>query len=412
MRSGEFMSVTIGIDLCDDYTTICVEGSEDVSVIPTVICRDKHKEKWHIGEEALREALSGKAVPTDKLIKLLRKEGRSTISGRTYSAVELCGQFIKKLLEQELSGASVSDIDMLTLCVESPDKMLLDHIREALLSIGLREQSLRLIGHAEAFIHYILNKDKDLYANTVALFDLNEGDLSYHEFRMIRGLSRLTALCEGTMLEEAFRIDILNSEAGRKLADHILTECARKLMDKKIISSVFLTGKGFEDMDFAEEFKEYVCRRRRVMYDEGIFARGALQLSDKLCKGSEDEVLMLCDSRLPAEISMPVTVEGRPNRLILAPAGTSWYGYTAHAEFIPQGQDHADIEIKRADAPGTGITRTVDISGMPGRPDRCTRIGMDMELLGPGSLRLRFTDLGFGDFFPAGGREIVSEIEF
>ncbi len=406
------MAAVFSLDLCDDYTTVCAEGDEEVSILPTVICRDKNKEKWHIGEEAYRLALSGKAVPTDKLVTMLKKDGRSTMGGRTYSAAELCAQFIVSILDKRLEGGKLSDVGLLYICLEVPDKGLFDSLREALTGLGLREQSLRFMSHAEAFIHYILSKDKELYNNTVAVFDLSEGDLRYNEFRMIRGLSRMTAICDSTRLEEAFRIDILNSDSGRKLADHILLECAKKLMDRKIFSSVFLTGKGFEDMEFAGEFKEFICRRRRVLYDDGIFARGALMAAEKLLSGEEETVLMLCDTRLACEISMEVSVEGRQNRLILAPPGTSWYGYTAHAEFIPQGQEHVDIDIAPVMKNGSKLRETVELKGFPKRPDRCTRVSMDMELLGGDKLKLCLSDLGFGDFFQKSGHEITTEIEF
>lgn len=54
--------------------------------------------------------------------------------------------------------------------------------------------------------------------------------------------------------EEAFDLDILNSPSGSKLADQILCSCGEKLLEKKLFSTVFLTGKGFERQDWATGF--------------------------------------------------------------------------------------------------------------------------------------------------------------
>ena len=406
------MGLNIGIDLCDDHLAIYVSGEDKVSIWPTVICREKNKEKWHIGEEAYRQALSGKGVLTDKLISLLLKDGRSTVSGRTYTAEELCANLLGKAISEAIADRDISEIENLCLALHEPLPGLMDSVSKALLSIGIKEKAIRLISHSEAFIRYMLSKDKELYNNTVGLFDLSEGSLSYYEFRMIRGLSLRTVICNGTDMEEAFHLDILRNESGRKLADHILAECARKLMEKKIFSSVFLTGKGFEELEWAEEFKEFICRRRRVIYEDGIFARGAALAAELCAEGGGEDELLLCDTRIPAEISMDVSVEGRPNRLILAAAGTPWYGYTAHAEFIPQGQTSVDIDVNPVDRHIQKQRKTVELSAFPERPDRCTRVSMDMKLGGARRAELCFRDLGFGEFFPGTDTEIRSEIEF
>ena len=67
------MSLSIGIDLSDDYTAVRKDSGQEVAVIPTVICREKKSEEWHAGEDAFRTALSGRGVLTDRLLKLLRK---------------------------------------------------------------------------------------------------------------------------------------------------------------------------------------------------------------------------------------------------------------------------------------------------------------------------------------------------
>ncbi len=405
------MAFTIGIDLCDDHTSIFSSDGE-LKTASTVICRDKDKEKWYIGEEAYRMALSGRGVITDKLISLLKKDGRSTIGGKAYSAKELCSAFLEKLLREIVGEGSFESIDKLAISLHSPERELMDGVREAVSGLGIKRDRLEVMSHSESFIYYMLEKDKDLYNNIAAAFDLSEESFSYYEFRILRGLKKKTVICEGTDLEEAFHIDVLETASGQKLADHIIAECAKKLMSKKIFSSVFLTGKGFEDTEWATEFKGFVCKRRRVIYEEGIFARGACIAAEKIFEGTDRDVLMICDTRLAFEFLMDIEVEGRKNKLILAAAGTPWYDHTAHVEFIPEKQDHVEIDIEPIDRFGKSVKRELSFKDFPKRPDRCTRIAMDLSFKSARSFELKLTDLGFGEFFPASGREVAAEMDF
>ncbi len=82
----------IGIDLCDVYTQAAVVGRETAWSLPTVICRKKSAEEWHIGEDAYRYTLLGEGVIVDKLLSLTAKDGTATIQGVKYRGMELPGR--------------------------------------------------------------------------------------------------------------------------------------------------------------------------------------------------------------------------------------------------------------------------------------------------------------------------------
>lgn len=409
------MALTVGIDLCDDYTTICVYGGSGVTMIPTIVCREKGNEKtdgghWYIGEEAYRKALAGGGVLTDKLLKLLKKGGTSTIYGRTYTAVELLAAFLRRVLA--LSEKQAGEISSLSIALHTAERDIMDKVLEAVLSIGLKREAVHLLSHAEAFIYYTLQQDKELYSNLVELFDLSDERLSCYELRVMRGLSRNTVVAEGRDLEEAFQTEILKTDSGRKLADRIMTGCAKRQMGKKIISSVFLTGRGFETTEWAVEFKNYVCQRRRVLAEQGIFARGAaLHAAEKLSMETTVPYLMLCDTRTDYELSLPVVINQRPSRLILAPAGESWYDYEAHVEVIPYGQNYVAVEVNPMDKFGARRELRLSLDKFPKRPEKCTRAALSVRLLDAHRIRLELEDEGFGELFPKSGAKLSEEIE-
>ena len=81
--------LVIGLDLNDDYSQVSCNEKEKSWTVPTVICRRKEKETWLIGEEAYAATLLGEGVIVDKLLKMVRKDGTSTIGGICYTGMDL-----------------------------------------------------------------------------------------------------------------------------------------------------------------------------------------------------------------------------------------------------------------------------------------------------------------------------------
>lgn len=404
------MPLTIGIDLCDDYIT--AYGSEDKILlhVPAVVCREKKDDLWYIGETAYRMALSGKGVLTDKLLSLLRKGGTSTIARRSYSAEQLISKMLASVLWQILNGRDLSIVDRLVIALHKPEKDIMDAVLNAAESSGVERSRIRIISHAEAFVYYTLAQEKELYSNMVGLFDLSDESLSYYRLKVMRGISRNSVVVEGTDLEEAFHIGILKNESGSELGDRIMTDAARKCLGNDIFSSVFLTGRGFERTDWAKGFISYICKRRKVMYEKGLFAIGAAELAEELFFGVEKPYLIFCDTRIAAEISMEVMIREHRSRLILIPPGQYWFGAGAYAEVMPRGQDHLDIQVEPMDRRESIRTVRISLADFPKRPDRCTKLAVEVGFTDAEHLKVRVTDLGFGEIFPSEGKTVEESI--
>ncbi len=403
------MPLTIGIDLCDDYIT--AYGSEDSVLlhVPAVVCREKKDDLWYIGESAYRMALSGKGVLTDKLLSLLRKKGTSTIARKAYTAEQLISKMLASVLWQVLNGRDIKLIDRLVVAIHKPDKEIMDAIMHSAEDAGVEPGKVSVISHAEAFIHYTMAQDKEFYSNMVGLFDLSDESLSYYRLKVIRGISRNSVVAEGTDLEESFQIGILKNESGSELGDRIMTDAAKRCLGNDIFSTVFLTGKGFERTDWAKNFIAYTCRRRRVMYEKGLFAIGAAELAEEQFFGQKKPYLIFCDTRVAAEVSMDVLIRERKSRLVLISPGQRWYNAGAYAEVMPRGQDYLELQVEPMDKNAERRTIRVSLADFPKRPDRCTKASVEVSFSDADHLRVKVSDLGFGELFPA---EDVEEEEY
>ena len=405
------MSLKLGIDLCDDYTTAYVHEDRSMVSVPTAICREKKDDLWYIGEGAYRMALSGKGVLTDKLMSLLKKGGTSTVARRSYTAEQLLSRLLAAVFWQLLNGRSTGEIDRLVISLHRAEKAEMDSIINAAAAAGVDREKIAVISHSDAFVYYTMAQSKDLYANMAALFDLSDEALSFYKMKAVRGISRNSVVVEGTDLEESFRIGILKKEAGSELGDRIMTDAARRCLGNDIYSSVMLTGKGFERTDWARNFIEYICRKRRVIYEAGLFAIGAANYASLSASDQSPPFLVFSDTSIASEISIQLSFGERRSKLVLVQAGQSWYGAGAYIEILPHGQDYIDIDIEPVDKFAVKKSARIKLEGFEARPDRCTRISLELGFSNAETMDITIRDLGFGELFRAGDTLIKEQIK-
>ena len=114
----------------------------------------------------------------------------------------------------------------------------------------------------------------------------------------------------------------------------------------KVYSAFFLSGKGFENTELFPEFMKKIVRGRRVCVESFLFSIGALYYGRLLGKGEEEECLLLCDTRIGADISIKVTKKERDFPLYLAHAGDSWLKETADIRLLLENQDYTDFQVQ------------------------------------------------------------------
>ena len=403
------MALNIGIDLCDDLITAYSLNEKSMLSVPAVICREKKEDLWYIGEQAYRKALSGEGVLTDKLLSLLKKNGTSTIQRRAYTAEQLLSRLIAAILFKLINDDGLENIGSLVIALKRADKEEMDAVSRAVGSIGIDIKRVSVISHQEAFIHYMMSQEKSLYYNMAGLFDLSGEMLTYYKLKVARG-GKPGVYCESEDLEEAFRADITKNESGSELADRIMADAAKRCMGNDIYSSVFLTGKGFERTDWARSFIELICKRRRVLYEPGLFAIGAAICAGQSENDLENGYTIVCDTRTDSEVSLSVLVNERSSRLIMVNYGMPWHDISTYAEVIPRGQSFVDVDIEPLDRIKQRRTIRIELDSFPKRPDMCTRVSIEMHFESADVLSLSVRDLGFGEIYPASGIVIRENI--
>ena len=340
----------IGLDLCDAYTRICCHDREKSWCIPTVICRKKDEDAWYVGEEAYAYTLVGEGIIVDKLIKMVRKEGTATLGGIKYEGLNLLTMFLKKILKLPMEEFFCEEVKQLVVTLQKADAKIMDALMYCGDALGIPRDRIHIVSHTEAFVYYVLSQKKEVWSNQVGVFDLSEDSFHYHELKVQRGLRKMMVIAEDEALEESFNLDILDTPSGGKLADKILSSCADRLLQKKLFSSLFLTGKGFERHDWAPDSMKLLCHRRKVFMEPELFARGAaIRGMDYLQEKSAYPFICICEGRLHSTVSMRVLHKERESQLVVAAAGDNWYESKSSVDLIVDNQDYVEFMVTPMD---------------------------------------------------------------
>ena len=419
------MSLYIGIALNDELTDIAVNGDSQQDSVPTAVCKEKGRDSWLVGEEAYQTALKGKGSLVDKLVSLLRKDGTATIDGRCYSAEELLGYFFRELLQRQLAALAeaeaqedeeaeareipaIAEITTLVLSVRKPEPKLLQCLKRVLQNLGIPE--VYVISHTESFVHFVLHQDRNIYNRTVGMFELGNQSLSYYELVVSRGSQRYVRAAAEAQ-EEAFNLDILNSPAGEKIADRILTSLADRNLEGKAYSAVILSGKGFESTEFAPDFMHNICQRRRVCIEPRLIAIGAALRAQAIAEQEPEEYTILCDTRVLCDVSVEARKNEHEERILLAKAGEEWIGKESTEELILDDQNYVDFQVTALTGQKKPLQFRMLLEGFPERENRCTRIRIETAFPEQGKLQVTVRDEGFGELFPKTDAMVTEELD-
>lgn len=400
----------IGLDLCDAYTQVSCIGKDKVWTFPTQICKKKRENRWIIGAQAYDLLLSGEGIQTDKLLSMARRERTMLIDGESVKGRELLQRFLKLVLAYVQKECKNNRIQQLVITLPGIDSLIMDRLLYCADYLGISRGRFHVISHGESFLYYVLNQKKEVWSSYVGLFDLSQNGLRYYEMKVQKGLRQTTVLSDAETLDERFDLNLLETETGTRKADRMLCSFAEGLLAKKLFSAVLLTGKGFEKTEWANDFMNMLCKRRKVYGETNLFAKGAAyRAMDYLNVPSEFPYVMICEGRLKASVSMEVMHKEKQTPLVIAASGDNWYEVRSTLEFILDNQKELVFHIQHLDSRRKNEV-VIPLDEFPSRPNKTTRVQMRVAFLDERTMVVMVQDKGFGELFPASNVIIRKEI--
>ncbi len=404
----------VGYDLCEDYSQLCcysyksfepvpIQYQDEEGLIPTALCVRKDNGQWLFGEEAVTCASGGQGILIDRLLDKLARGGQVEVSGQSFSAIALMEKYLRKTLTLIKEYFPVEPITHMVVTVRSTQPSLTEGIYAALELLGLEKDRVTIMSHAGAYLYYALSQDKALWRGDVGLFDFSREGLLYYQIKLNRRSRPMIAGIARTDCSETLNHAML--EKPEKQA-YIFETLANSLLHKQLVTTLYFTGQGFQGK-WAEEVLGRLCVGRRVFLGQNLFTKGACYAAKELSgESSLEEFVLLHDDMITSDIGIRVYKDTRFQEVLLAEAGKPWYEINNSIEIILEGgpEGGAELEIVRRNIMNRDMIREkLQLTGLPKRPDRMTRLEVRLTFRDSSGGKLSVSDLGFGEFYSGSG---------
>ena len=384
-----------------------LEASSKNYQIPLIL--GYHRDRWVYGIEAEQlAAVQEGIVVTDLFEKALRRE-KVKVGDRRRDAVWLLAKFIR------MSLAGFEDIEFITFSVPFTNIDMSKMLKGIGRHLGISKECVCVQDYKESFCQYMFYQPKELWQYESAMFYCDAKEIRAYMLRRLNAVGvkeremfvTVEEVAHAQMKELAAIYPILNKDKAKDADDRFKT-FIQSVFEKKVVSSVYLTGEAFENNWYPNSLK-VLCNGRRAFVGNNLYSRGACYTSLRKCRGYNDTPTYLDDTKMMEQICLRMRVNGQEGWYPIVSWGTHWYEADGQWEVILE--DTSDIEIHVETLAGEELqVETVSLEGLPDRRDYSLRIQIEVLFLDERTCRLSFKDVGFGEFFPASGFHVEKTI--
>ncbi len=409
----EERTLIIGFDLCDDYSqiscirrkstnvleepeSVCMTPDKTKYLIPTAICVRENSKEWIIGEEAerCRDRMAG--VYTDRLFSKFVDGTSVKIYDVDIPGDLLLERFFRKVLGIIRQRFQNSSILKLVVTIPNDDPATANALYGILARLGLEQDRVRIINHTLAFMYYVVSQPRDQWVNDVALFDYGLAGLHYYQLSFGRKSLPNTVVAEHTDLSDRITYDMYANHMSERLTKGFETE-ANQALHKKLITSVFVAGRGFEGI-WADGVLKNLCMGRRVFKGQNLYAKGACYAARSLVTGGMDSYLFLSEDRITSDISLKCFAEGKEQLIPLAKVGDSWKSAGKTLRVILDGSDELEFLVSDC-IKRDSVQEIVRLDSPVRREERTVRLEVTLRFEDRTLAIVKIKDIGFGDFY-------------
>lgn len=318
--------------------------------------------------------------------------------------VALLSNFFKMCFEKLSAVGPMGGISvMVTMEIMKP--VWVKAIRQALEMLDVPMDRIYLQDYLESFYYYALSQKKDLWRYKVALFEYKQDFITGYELSINANTkpAMVTIKNRGRICLDEKTRGSRKPEHWKRMKDVRFLEQAKKQIGTDAYSTVYLVGEEF-DQSWEHESIKYLCSRRKVYQGQNLYSKGAcygaMHLSGMVSIGS---FLYAGPDMIEHNISMKMFRRGVESRVDMINTGINYYMAYYTCEFILD--DTEELVFTSRSIHGDTADHTVKLTDLPKRPNRATRIRMEMTFAAKDRCRVRLEDLGLGELYKSSGKK-------
>ena len=364
-----------------------------------------YKDHWVYGKEAKRlAAINEGCTVADLFGKAVRQE-KVRVGAKTHDAVWLLAKFVSLTLEK------FEDIAFITFSVPFTNIDMSKMLKGIGHHLGVPKEYVYVQDYKESFCQYMFYQPKELWQYESALFYCDAQEIRAYMLRKLNTISgrgndmfvTVDEVANAHMKELAAIYPVLNVDKAKD-ADERFKGFIQSVFEKKVVSSVYLTGEGFENNWYPNSLK-VLCNGRRAFLGNNLYSRGACYTSMRKCKDYDEGPVYLDDTKMTEQICLRMRVNGQEGWHPIVAWGTHWYEADGQWEVILE--DTSDIEIHVETLAGEELqVETISLKGLPERRDYSLRLQIEALFMDERTCKLTFKDVGFGEFYPPTGFQV------
>ena len=282
--------------------------------------------------------------------------------------------------------------------------------------IGIDKQNIYVQDYRESFCNYMLYQPKELWQYEAAMFHCDRHEVKAYMLRKIRtgyGKGRdlfitVDEVANAKMKELSAVYPVLNVDRAKE-ADVKFKQFIQGVFEKKLISSVFLVGEGFENNWYPQSLR-IMCNGRRAFLGNNLYSKGACYTAYKRVNSYESNLVYLDETKMMDQICLKLRMQGIDKWFPIVSWGNRWYESDATYEILLENTD--DIELHVESLVGQELrVEKISLEGLPKRNNYTLRLQVKVMLPDEKRCLICFKDMGFGEFFAATDFCVEKEIQ-
>ncbi len=378
------------------------EASPENYQIPLVI--GKRNDNWAIGIEAKRLEILHEGKLVDDLLTRSIQNEKVILEHDEYDSEWLLCEFIKRSLEK------FHGINTIVFTVPIISKDIARVLTKIAIKIGIQEKNIYIQDYRESFCHYMFYQPKELWQYEAALFYCDKYEVRASMLRKIETEIKYTDnifvtvddIADATRREMDIIYPLIHGEKARE-ADARFKLFIENVFEQKMISSVYLTGEGFENSWYPESLKT-LCNGRRAFMGNNLYSKGACYTAFSRLYNRNEELIYIDENKLPDRVCLKVRNKNEFDWFPLISWGNHWYECKKEWEFLLEDTEDIELYVESI-YKGKVQMRQISLEGLPERDSYSTKLLVQVIPLNKSEFKIKFKDIGFGEFYESSGYE-------
>lgn len=402
--------IYLGLDLCrkniqmsyyredkQEPESIYQLNNTETYQLPNVMFYSLEEKKWYVGNSVSTIRFKTEGVMVEDVLGNIDSDAEVVVDDNAYAPEELLLLLLKMHIDEFLSRSEEYELKGLTVTLEQYHKKVYAVLQKLKESLCLPDEQFYIMSHENAFFQYVMNQDERLHNNSVAMFEYGFDGMEYYRIdRKRQGNTWIYYLGRQDMKDEMSYAMLFGDI--EELDQHF-AQLARVKMKETFISTVYLTGPGFND-NWIEESKKVVCDGRRVFMGQNLYTKGACYHAKHGAYEMGKDCILCTEGSIPFDIGVNIGDPGGRNHFqLIALGGREWYNMKGKVTLFLDDTNRIDM-VYRDKVTKEVQKEIIEIHGLPKRPPKTTKLSLEVEMFDEHMGAIVIRDVGFGKIYP------------